>query len=291
MDRLRAMHWFVLLADTGSFTQVADDLGISKSLISKEITRLEKDVGARLLNRSTRSLQLTQAGEGYLERCRQILLQVEDADSYIQDLQSKPAGKLRINAPMALGMTDLSRAFSAFMQEYPEIRLDIQLSDDWVDLVEHGFDLGFRAASRTFDSSYIGKAITRFDYRVCASGDYLKKHSAIRQPEDLQQHNCFVYSYFRGRNEWPLGDGVQVAGNLRVNSTIFMKQLIMDGQGIGFLPSFVCRDELADGRMVEILPDASRPQLELYAIYPARQFVPPKITSCVNFLKAWFENQ
>lgn len=288
MDRLRAMQLFVRLADLGSFTRVAEEVGSSKSMVSKEITRLEKQLGTRLLNRSTRSLQLTHMGEGYLERCRQILLQVEDADGFIQDMQSRPTGKLRVNAPMGLGMTDLSRAFSAFMQTYPEIELDIQLSDDWVDLIEHGFDLGLRAASRPFDSSYIGKPIMRYAFRVCTSPAYLENHAPIKTPEDLTGHNCFVYSYFRGRNEWPLGEGVHIQGNLRVNSTMFMKQFVLDGQGIGFIPDFICRDDLASGALVEVLEGVSRPGLDLYAIYPARQFVPPKITHCIRFLKEWF---
>ncbi len=288
MDKFRAMKLFVRLADLGSFTEVADELNTSKSMVSKEITRLEKSLGARLLHRSTRKLQLTDVGEGYLQRCRQILLEVDDSESYIQERQSRPMGRLRVNAPMALGMTDLAAAFSVFLKQYPDIKLDIELGDEWVDLIEHDFDLGFRVASASFDSNYVGRVITHFQYKVCASERYLQANSQIKKAGDLKDHNCFSYAYLRGRNEWPLGDGVQVSGNLRANNTSFIKQLIIDGHGIGLVPDFICKDELEDGRLIEILPDVKRPILTLHAIFPARQFVPPKITACVSFMQEWF---
>lgn len=292
MNKLRAMELFVKLADLGSFTRVAEQLNTSKSLISKEITRLEEEIGARLLHRSTRKLQLTQVGEGYLQRCREILLKMDDADSYVQDLQQQPKGKLKINAPMALGITHLSRLFADFMREYPQIELDIYLGDEPVDLIEQGFDVGFRAASELFDSNYIGRPLTRFNYHICASAEYLKNHPPITQAEDLSQHNCFVYSYFRGKNTWPLADGIPITGGLTVNSTIFMLEVIKQGQGIGFIPDFVCRPALDSGELQEVLAELTRPELTLYALYPERQFAPPKLIHCINFLEKWFqENQ
>ena len=288
MDKLRAMRLFVRVAEMGSFTLVAEELDTSKSMVSKEITRLEKTLGARLLQRSTRSLRLTDVGQGYLERCRKILLEVDDSESYIQEQQSRPMGRLRVNAPTALGINELAPAFAEFLLQHPDVELDIELSDEWIDLIEHDFDLGFRVASAAFDSSYIGKVLTHFKYKVCASPQYLAANPVIRKVPDLSVHNCFSYTYFRGGNEWPLGDGVQVSGNIRANNTSFMKQLITQGLGIGFFPDFICKDELADGRMVEVLPDVSRPELTLYAIYPVRQFVPPKIQACVQFMQQWF---
>lgn len=290
MDKLRAIEWFVRLADLGSFTRVAEEQDTSKSMISKEISRLEAELGARLIQRSTRHLQLTQVGEGYLQRCRALLMQLEDAESFVQDLQGEPKGRLKINAPMALGLTDLSRLFADFMQAYPQIELDIHLSDESVDLIEQGFDLGFRVASREFDSSYIGRPLKRFNYRICVAPAYLEQHGKIRRAEDLAQHNCFIYSYFRGKDVWPLGEnGVQVSGSLRVNNTIFMLEAIKAGLGVGFMPEFICRDALAAGEVVEVLPRAAKPQLTLYALYPARQFVPPKLQLCIEFFQQWFK--
>jgi len=288
MDKLRAIQLFVRLADVGSFTQVAEQVGASKSMISKEISRLEDQLGVRLLHRSTRSIQLTHAGEGYLQRAREILARLDDADHFVQDLQQKPQGKLKINAPMALGITDLAEMFADFMQAYPDIELDIHLGDENVDLVEQGFDLGFRASSRPFDSSYVGRALTEFNYRICASAEYLANNPPIKTASDLKQHNCFVYSYFKGKNTWPVGDGVAVQGQLKVNSTIFMMAAIKSGRGIGFIPDFVCNDAISRGEVVEILAEAEKPRLTLYALYPARHFVPTKLVQCIEFLERWF---
>ncbi len=291
MDTLRAMQLFVRLADLGSFTKVADETNHSKSMISKEISRLEDKLGARLLQRSTRKLQLTQVGEGYLERCRDILINLEDAQSYVQDLQDKPKGKLKINAPMALGITDLSAMFADFMQAYPDIELDIHLGDEPIDLIEQGFDVGFRAASTIFDSNYVGRPLTSFSYHVCASPDYLSAQPPIKAPEDLAQHNCFFYSYFRNKNVWPLGEGMTIKGNLKVNNTLFMLDVVKKGLGIGFLPDFVCNQALASGEVVEVLSNVDKPKLTLYVLYPARQFIPLKLQHCITFMEKWFNDR
>jgi len=288
MDKLRAIQLFVRLADLGSFTRVAEQSHVSKSMISKEISRLEDSLGARLLHRSTRSVQLTDVGEGYLQRAREILEKIEDADDFVQDRQQQPKGKLKINAPMALGISDLSGLFADFMQAYPDIELDIHLGDESIDLVEQGFDLGFRASSRPIDSSYVGRPLTQFNYQVCIGPDYLEHHPKIQKPQDLSQHNCFVYSYFQGKNVWPIDDGIPISGTLRVNSTIFMMEAIKRNQGIGFIPDFVCREAIEKGEVVEVLANAKKPNLTLYALYPARHFVPLKLVQCIEFLEQWF---
>ena len=291
MDKLRAIQLFVRLADLGSFTRVAEQVNSSKSMISKEIGRLEADLGARLLHRSTRNVQLTHVGEGYLQRAREILSKLDDADSFVQDLQQNLRGKLKINAPMALGITDLSYLFADFMRDNPEIELDIHLGDESVDLVEQGFDLGFRASSRPIDSNYVGRPLTRFTYKVCASPSYLEQHSTITLPRDLKDHNCFIYSYFQGKNIWPIEDGVMVSGNLRVNNTMFMMESIKQGLGLGFIPDFVCQQAIDDGQVVEVLADSKKPMLTLYALYPVRYFVPTKLVQCIEYLEQWFADK
>ncbi len=288
MDKLRAMKLYTRLADLGSFTKVAEELNASKSMISKEITRLEQEVGARLIHRTTRRIQLTDIGEGYLARCRKLLVQMEDADNYVQDMQSSPKGKLKVNAPMALGITDLGKAFADFMVEFPDLEIDLHLGDAPMDLVEHGFDLGIRVASKQFDSQYIGKPIMTFSYKVCTSADYIAGHDLVENVGDLQNHNCFIYSYFRGQNVWPLEGGVEVGGTLKVNNTIFMLEVIKKGLGIGFIPDFIARKPVEAGEVLEILADVEKPELTLYAMYPDRQFVPPKISKCTEFLQRWF---
>jgi DNA-binding transcriptional LysR family regulator len=291
MDKLRAIRLFVRLADLGSFTRVAEQTNASKSMISKEISRLEDELGARLLHRSTRNVQLTHVGEGYLQRAREILAKLDDADNFVQDLQQHPRGKLKINAPMALGITDLSSLFADFMRAYPDIELDIHLGDENVDLVEQGFDLGFRASSRPVDSGYVGRPLIEFNYRVCASPQYLETNPAIALPRDLKEHNCFVYSYFQGKNVWPIEDGIPIQGTLRVNSTIFMMEAIKSSLGIGFIPDFVCREALLKGQVIEVLAEAKKPSLTLYALYPARHLVPAKLVQCIEFLEGWFADK
>ncbi len=288
MNKLRAIQLFVRLADLGSFTRVAEQSNFSKSMISKEISRLEAEIGARLLHRSTRNVQLTHVGEGYLQRAREILEKLDDADNFVQDLQQHPRGKLKINAPMALGITDLSALFADFMEAYPDIELDIHLGDENIDLVEQGFDLGFRASGFPIESNYVGRPLTRFKYHVCVGPEYFKHHPAINLPQDIKGHNCFVYSYFQGKDMWPIEDGVTVQGTLRVNNTMFMMELIKRGQGIGFIPDFVCREALEKGEVVEVLADSKKPNLILYALYPARHFVPSKIVQCIEYLEQWF---
>lgn len=289
MDKIRAIKFFVRVADLGSFTNVAEEFGLVKSMISKEVSKLEDDVGARLLQRSTRKISLTPIGEEYLKRCREILKKIEDADAFVQESQSIPKGKLKINASMAMGCTFLGEALADFMCLYPEIELDVHLDDEPLDLIEHGFDLGFRAASRLFDSNYIGKVLTRFSYKICASPAYLEKHGEILEVEQLSEHNCFVYSYFRGKNVWPLGEGIAVQGNVKANSAVFLMQMIKKGLGISFSPDFICDEALRAGEVVEILKDHKRPELTLFALYPAREFVPPRLIECVKFLEEWFK--
>lgn len=291
MDKLRAIQLFVRLADLGSFTRVAEQVNSSKSMVSKEIARLETDLGARLLHRSTRNVQLTHVGEGYLQRAREILSRLDDADNFVQDLQQNLRGKLKINAPMALGITDLSFLFADFMKANPEIELDIHLGDESVDLVEQGFDLGFRASSKPIDSNYVGRPLTRFTYKVCAAPAYINKHSTIKLPNDLKEHNCFVYSYFQGKNVWPIEDGIAVKGTLRVNNTMFMMESIKQGVGLGFIPDFVCQQAIDNGEVVEVLADSKKAMLTLYALYPVRYFVPPKLVQCIDYLEQWFINK
>jgi DNA-binding transcriptional LysR family regulator len=233
-------------------------------------------------------VQLTDVGEGYLLRAKEILAKLEDADNFVQDRQQNPKGKLKINAPMALGLTDLSSLFADFMQAYPEIELDIHLGDESVDLVEQGFDLGFRASSRPVDSNYVGRPLKHFNYCICVGSNYFKQQKKINQPEDLLEHNCFIYSYFQGKNVWPINGGISVNGNLRVNSTVFMMEAIKRSQGVGFIPDFVCREALNNGEVIEILADTQKPQLTLYALYPARHYLPTKLVQCIEFLEQWF---
>lgn len=290
MDKLKAMQLYVRVVELGSFSRVAEQCGSSKSMISKQISQLEQNLGVRLLQRSTRRLQMTELGEEYLERCREILKRLEDTEVQLQASQHSAKGRLRINVPMALGSTVLAPALAAFMRQYPEIELDIELSDMAQDLLEHNFDLGLRVASREFDSAYVGKKITEFSYSICAAPAYLAAHPDIQTPQDLQQHPCFEYSYFRHKRLWPVGDApIPIAGPLKANSSVFLLEMVKQGLGIGYIPRFICYPALQAGEVVEILNDASKPSMTLFALYPVRQYTPPKVKYFIAFLETWFE--
>lgn len=291
MDKLKAMQLYVRVVELGSFSRVAEQVGTSKSMISKQISALEESLGVRLLQRSTRRLQLTELGEEYLLHCRDILKQIEDSESQLQEFQHTVKGRLRVNAPMALGQTVLAPAIAAFMKQYPLIELDIEFSDMAQDLLEHNFDVGLRVASREFDSAYVGKKITEFTYSICASPSYLAAHPAINSPLDLQHHHCFEYSYFRHKNYWPVGkEPVQINGPLKANNSVFLLEMVKQGLGIGFIPRFISYHALAKGEVVEILDNYPKPIMNLIALYPVRKHTPTKVRYFIEFLETWFTN-
>jgi DNA-binding transcriptional LysR family regulator len=291
MDKLKAMQLYVRVVELGSFSRVAEQVGTSKSMISKQISALEESLGVRLLQRSTRRLQLTELGEEYLLHCRDILKQIEDSESQLQEFQHTVKGRLRVNAPMALGQTVLAPAIAAFMKQYPLIELDIEFSDMAQDLLEHNFDVGLRVASREFDSAYVGKKITEFTYSICAAPSYLAAHPAINTPLDLQHHHCFEYSYFRHKNYWPVGkEPVQINGPLKANNSVFLLDMVKQGLGIGFIPRFISYHALAKGEVVEILDKYPKPIMNLIALYPVRKHTPTKIRYFIEFLETWFTN-
>lgn len=289
MDTLRAIELFVLVAETGSFREAANKANYSNSLISKEISKLEDHLGARLLQRSTRQVQLTEVGIGYLKRCKNILKYHIEAKDFIQESQNNIKGKLRVNAPMTLGITNLAEAFASFTALHPDVALDVELSDTNVDLIEHGYDIGFRASSTGVDSNYIGKPIATFPLYVVSTRDYITANGPIKAIEHLYDHNCYIYSLAMNKDVWPIGDGVRVSGNIVANNTIFIKEALLQNQGIALLPSFVCRNEIESGELIKLLPEIELPKLSFYVLYPSRQYTPPKLTKFVNFISEWFQ--
>lgn len=289
MNELRAIKYFIALSNLGSFTRVADEFQVTKSLISKEISKLESKLGAKLLQRSTRNILLTEIGHGYLKHAREIILKYDDADSFVQDAQGHPKGQLKINASFTIGYTVLQDAFAAFMSSYPDISLEVHFSDESIDLIAQGFDVGIRGASQNFESNYIGTVLKKYPYHVCVSADYFDHHPKIIHPNDLKDHNCFVYSYFRNKNVWPLLDGIAVKGSLKMNNSLMLINAVKKGLGVGFVPEFSCQQALQNGEVISILNEFIQAEVAVYALYPAREFVPPKIKLFISFLQDWFK--
>ena len=293
MDRIHTLRLFVRLAELQSFTAAAAELGISASAASKALAELEASLGAKLIHRTTRRVSLTEVGVRYLERCKGILGAVDEADAEAGGGVSGAAGRLRINAPMALGLTDLGDALAAFASAHPRIELDVELGDRHVDLLSEGFDLGLRATTDPKDSSYTAQRIASFPLHVCATPAYLERRGRPSSPSDLGRHDCFAYAYATAGARWPLRFAgqthVAVTPKGRANNTVFLKRLVLAHLGIAVLPGFVARPEIGTGALVELFPEVERPPLVLYAVYPERRFAPRKVTACVASLRAWFE--
>lgn len=292
MDRLSVYRLLLRLADLQSFSAAAAELDISPSAASKAIAEIEVTLGAKLVNRTTRRLSLTDVGVSYLERAAAILKAVEEADIEASGSAASASGRLRLNAPMALGITDLGDALASFVAAHPQIKLDVELGDRHVDLLTEGFDLGLRATTEPKDSSYAAQRIATFPLHVCASPAYVARCGAPRSPDELVAHACFDYSYATAGARWPLRwkgqSHVEMTPRMRANNTLFLKRLVMAGLGIAMLPGFVAKPEIDTGELIDLFPEVESPPLVLYAVYPQRRLTPRKVSVCVSHLKDWF---
>lgn len=292
LDNLAAMAVFARVVEDRSFTQAADALGRSKSAVSKAVSQLEDRLGARLLNRTTRRLSLTEAGTAYYERAARILAEAAEADSAVSALQDEPRGTLRINAPMSFGQRHLAPAIGGFLERYPELRLDITLSDRFVDLIGEGYDVAVRIAALP-DSSLIAAKLAPNRRVVCASPDYLARAGTPRHPQDLRQHNYFGYTYQATGNTWrfvgPEGPAtVRVTGSLTANNGDILKAAMLQGLGLGLVPTFSIADELKSGELVVVLPDYIDTETSVYAVYPHSRHLSAKVRAFVDYLRRRF---
>jgi len=289
MDRLAALEAFARVAETGSFSAAARALGLSKSLISRQVSALEADLGARLFARTTRSLTLTEAGRGYYDQVVRILAQMEEADLSVSQLQATPRGKLRVNAPMSFSLLQLAPALPDFLELYPEIDVDIAMNDRRVDLLEEGFDLAIRIG-RLADSSLIARKLGPVRRVVSASPDYLKERGIPVTPADLRRHDCLCYSNADTVDEWRFAEpdgrpvSVEVKGRVRANNGDLLRIAALRGMGLVDLPSFLVAQDLEKGTLVSVLETFIRQDGGVYAVYPHARYLPPKIRVFVDFL-------
>ena len=289
MDRLAGIEAFVQVAETGSFSEAARRLRASKSAVSRQVSMLETELGARLFHRTTRSLTLTEAGQGYFSRVGQILADLEEANLAVTQLQSAPRGKLRINAPMSFGFLHLAAALPDFMARYPEVELDVSMTDRFVDLVDEGFDLAVRIAALQ-DSSLIARRLAPIRLAVCASPDYLKKHGTPVVPQDLRRHTCILNSNLASAQEWKFTgeDGkpltVKVGSKIAINNGDAMRVAALGGAGVTILPTFIVGRDLQAGTLVSVLGEFVPQRLGLHVVYPHARHLSPKVRAFVDFL-------
>jgi len=289
MDRLAAIETFVRVAETQSFSEAARRLRASKSVVSRSIGALEADLGVRLFNRTTRSLSLTEAGQGYFERATRFLADIEDAKRAVTHLQTAPRGRLRVSAPVSFGFLHLAPALPDFLARYPEVSVDITVSDRFVDLVDEGFDLAVRIGALE-DSGLIARKLAPIRRVVCASPAYYKARGAPETPDDLKQHECLSNSNIASSREWRFKtrDGkpwrFEATGRLSANNGDLLRIAALKGLGIVNLPTFIVGADLQAGLLATALDEFVIQDMALSAVYPQSRHLSPKVRALIDFL-------
>ncbi|MCJ9428057.1 LysR family transcriptional regulator [Kordiimonas marina] len=289
MDRLQAIRIFRQTVEKGSFAGAARALGLSPAAISKNIRELEADLQVRLLNRTTRRMSLTEAGARYFEQITRILDDLAEADRSLGPLQRKPSGLLRVSAPLAFTLTRLSYPIVAFMRHFPEIMLDLKLEDRKVDLVKEGIDLAIRGSDNLEDSSLVARKLMTLPHVVCATPDYFDRFGRPQKPKDLQAHNCVQFTLSGHAQEWIFArDGqtecVPISGRYKVTTSLAVRDALLAGFGLSLIPKIYVDREIAEGQLVTVLNDWASTETSIYAVYPSRQYVLPKVRAFVDFL-------
>lgn len=288
MDKLEGLRAFIKVVELGSFSEAGRTLRLSRSAVSKYIGDLENDLGVQLLNRTTRHVSPTENGQAYFERVLGVLSDLDSADQAVTDLQATPRGLLRVNAPMSFGTLQLGPAIADFMAQYPELRIQLTLSDQHVDPVQDGLDITLRIADLEA-SSLIARKIMPIDRVICASPDYLQAHGEPVHPTDLRNHACLTYGYLSTGNQWKLSgkDGdhwIQPPWTLCVNNAEVLRDAAIKGRGIALLPTFIAGQALDRGALQICLSDYSAPPLILSAIYPPTRHLALKVRLFIDFL-------
>ena len=290
MDKYQEMRAFVGVIDAGSFVAAADALGVSKAAVSRDVSALEQRLGVRLMHRTTRKLSLTQEGEVFLARCRDILGSIESAEAELSTRTDTATGPLKVSVPVSFGIRHLAPLWQEFIHEHPRVSLEVQLSDRVIDLVEEGFDLAVRIA-RLPDSSLVSRQLASTRLVLCASPDYLRRHGTPRHPSELAGHEAIGYSLSSTGDQWPFeGPQGQVSVKVRprfwTNNGDSCVAAAVRGAGLALQPTFLLADPLASGQLVEVMPQYRSLELGVYAVYPTRKFVLPKVRALLSFLSS-----
>jgi DNA-binding transcriptional LysR family regulator len=294
MDKFREMQAFVAVAESGSFVSAADQLETSKAAVSRYVAQLEERLGVRLMNRTTRRQSLTDEGHTFLVHCRETLALIHDAEQEIQNKRSSPTGLIRINAPLTFGILHLAPLWGKFTALYPQVQLEVTLSDRVVDLVDEGYDLAVRIASLP-NSTLISRKLATTSLVVCASPQYLKGKPKPAHPSDLKNHSVISYSYLATGDEWvfqgPEGEvRVKTKPKIHTNNGDTCRSAALAHQGIILQPTFLVGPDIQKGDLVALLPEFKTIELGIYAVYPSRKLVSPRIRALVDFLVQEFEH-
>jgi len=294
MDKFLEMRTFAAVVNGGSFVKAADALEMPKTVVSRHVANLERRLGVRLLHRTTRKLFVTEEGQVFYRRCESVLTDLDNAESEISARSNTVKGAIKINVPLSFGLLHLAKIWPAFMAAYPDVTLDVTLTDRIVDLLEDGYDMAVRIAELR-DSTLISKKLTATRLILCASPRYLKEHKTLTHPSELAQHTVFCYSLLASGDRWEF-DGpegkisVTVSPTMRSNNGDTCRAAALAGRGLILQPSFMVDEDLHRGDLVEVLPNYRAVELGIFAIYPSRQFVSPKIRALIDFISAALNN-
>jgi DNA-binding transcriptional LysR family regulator len=288
MDRLTSMGIFIRVVELGGFAAAAKDADISPAMAAKHIRALESRLGARLLHRTTRRRSLTEAGQMYFERCKRLLAAADEAEASVTALKAAPRGQLRITAPVSFGTKRLAPALAAFLHDYPEVNVELVLSDRVSDLVEEGFEAAIRVG-RLADSQLIARPLQPYRSVLCASPHYLRRRSRPRTPRDLLDHDCLDFSYAGPRGRWRMTrDGaeetVTFAPRLRANNGEALRQAALAGLGIVLQPEVLLGDDVAAKKLVQLLPSWTHAERPMHLLYQRDRHATPKLQRFIEFV-------
>jgi DNA-binding transcriptional LysR family regulator len=293
MDRLLAMEMFVRVVETGSFSKAAREFNTTQPTVTKQVAATETRLKARLLNRNTRGVSLTETGALYYEKCKAIVRDADEAESIVKLRQSQAQGLLRIGTSTAFGRRIVVPLALEFMARHPQVQVDLSFEDRYVDLVAQGIDVAIRMG-KLADSSLGARFLGMNPWVMVAAPDYLRKHGAPKKAQDLSAHVALIYSSVVGDDVWhmhtPKGEAVTVpvSGRLRSNNVSAVLAAARAGLGIALMPRYVATDSLRSGQVVEVLVDHALAEQEIHAVFPSPKLVPGKVSSFVAFLQGRF---
>jgi DNA-binding transcriptional LysR family regulator len=295
MDKLSSLRAFVKVVETSSFSEAGRRLRLSRSAVSKYVAELEEDLGVQLLSRTTRRVTPTENGQAYFERAMAILADLDAADHAVSQSQATPRGLLRVNAPMSFGTMRLGPALAGFMKEYPELQIQLALSDEHVDPVQDGLDVTLRIADLE-SSSLIARKLMPIERVMCASPGYLKQHGTPKHPNELRNHDCLTYGYLSTGNQWKLtgkdGDHwINPRWTLCANNAEVLRDAAVAGRGVALVPTFIAEAALKAGRLRTFLDGYHAPPLALYAVYPPTRHLAVKVRLFIDYLVETFAKQ
>ncbi|MGO7338130.1 LysR family transcriptional regulator [Rhizobium leguminosarum] len=292
MDRLTSLTVFGRVVECGGFSAAARRLNMSVTMVGNHVQSLEDRLGVRLLNRTTRKVSLTETGKYYYERSLQILAELDEADRTAGALSTTPRGTLKVYTSSAI-VRFLLPVVSEFMELYPSISLDFSVGERMVDMIEDGYDLVMRTVPPP-DSSLVARKLTPWRHMLVCSPAYFESHPMPKTPAEVADHNCLQYAYYPYGDEWRFEDGegnkesVKISGNVVSNSAEMLRFLTLTGRGIFLAPSFVVFDDIAEGRLVKIMPDYRPVEFNINAVYPNRSHLPTKVRLFIDLLAERF---